>query len=471
MCIHTGLFIGYSTYKVVKVKDRYLGILYYGSVICIFGYIFYSIFSQELYLKKSPPTAGFVRASVRLRPEFSTVTPPYCVISPPLEGNNTFGGCLKWTAEQIAFPYDGELDTVFLTTRVTMGTTPPPTPPCTNYWTSPACLPPSYDELKKTTPTQTFYVANVEDLTIRVDHGVLVRFGNSFLGPGSQTLSSKQMYGSMSVGCGSGATTPPRLAWGEEYRTNRATANHLDTFTLRDLIMASNCTEKNLDLQSLAMADGARDGENLRSSGFVISAPIIYSSAKLGGETKVTYQYVPAQIPETEYKVTESIVQPDGSIMYLVRHGIRIVFTQTGEIGAFDFMSLLTSLVAATALLRVASLIVEFLMLWVMPHKHLYMKAKFENTADFSDIRDRLEAREENEKLKKKMAFMATHNGHLPEEEEAELNATGGAGPSMSQTGPSIPPIPAMPSLSMRSIQVLPMVEHTDLKYDKYDKV
>ncbi|KAJ3156166.1 cytochrome c oxidase subunit 1 [Geranomyces michiganensis] len=396
---------GYSTYKVVRVKDRYLGILYYVSTLAIFAYILSSIATQKLYLKKASPTAGFIRASARLTPN-PALTPAYCTVPPPLDVNNNFGGCLHWAAEQIAYPYDGELDTLFLTTRVTVAQTPPPSGTCSNYFTDPDCAPPAFSQLQSTQAVTTYYIANVENISIQVDHGVLLRYSSSYNSPGTVTKSSKDMDGRMAQLCNDNAKPrDPTLIWNAAYRNNGSTTNHLDTFTLGQIVGASNCAAAtpvpNLDTPS--GADGAKRGETLRSSGFVISAPIIYNGDNNKG---VAYSYVPAQINGTEYKVTQTIVQPDNSIVYIVRHGIRIVFVQTGEIGQFDFMTLLQALVAATALLRVASLIVETLMLWVMPHRHLYDKAKFESTADFSDIRDE----QEDAKRQRKLNFMTSHS-------------------------------------------------------------
>ena len=64
-----------------------------------------------------------------------------------------------------------------------------------------------------------------------------------------------------------------------------------------------------------------------------------------------------------------------------------------GQIGRFDFMSLLVNLVAAAALLAVAVRAVEFLMLNVLPERALYTKEKIRETKDFSDVRDELKRR------------------------------------------------------------------------------
>jgi hypothetical protein len=72
----------------------------------------------------------------------------------------------------------------------------------------------------------------------------------------------------------------------------------------------------------------------------------------------------------------------DGSVTYLDRHGIRIVFAQTGTIGIFNPLALILNFVAALALFKVATILIDLLMLYVMPKRKLYKDAKFQETED-----------------------------------------------------------------------------------------
>jgi hypothetical protein len=87
----------------------------------------------------------------------------------------------------------------------------------------------------------------------------------------------------------------------------------------------------------------------------------------------------------SEFKITQTVYNLDGSISYYDRHGIRIVFAQTGSIGKFNFISLLLNLVAALALFRVATLVVDGIMVYFLPQKKLYHREKFQETLDFND--------------------------------------------------------------------------------------
>ncbi|KAJ3186056.1 cytochrome c oxidase subunit 1 [Gaertneriomyces sp. JEL0708] len=393
--IDPDVLFSYTTYKVVKVRDRYLGILYYSCVACIFVYIIYSIFAQELYLKKEVPVAGYIRTNVQLNVPGNKELPTYCSTPPPLSNNTTFGGCLSWSPSQILYPHSTPSPHLLITTRITTATTPPLS--CSP--TSPTCSVPSYTDLvaSANTTLTTYYIPHIEHLSIQVDHGVRVHFGTNIFGPGGQVVHGKQMKGKLLSGCGSAETEQTVIKeWDEEYRNDPTLPTRLDTFTVSDLLHAANCNDtKMIDLDAQSHADGAKTKEPLRSSGMVISLPLVYRNRQnFKHASLIKYRYIPAMIPGSEYKILQTVTNPDGSVTYMNRHGILLSFDQAGQIGHFNLMALLTALVAATALLRVATILVETLMLWIMPLRKLYEKAKFEGTEDFSDVRERRDMEE-----------------------------------------------------------------------------
>ena len=83
------------------------------------------------------------------------------------------------------------------------------------------------------------------------------------------------------------------------------------------------------------------------------------------------YRYTVQHVTEAEYKADEILYDPaDGTTRTKNnRHGIRLVFRQIGDIGTFDVQVLLVNMVAAVALLAVATTIVDNLMLYVLPQK------------------------------------------------------------------------------------------------------
>jgi len=70
----------------------------------------------------------------------------------------------------------------------------------------------------------------------------------------------------------------------------------------------------------------------------------------------------------------------------VIRRGIRIVGVLSGEIGFFDFQTLLIQLTTSLALLKIATTLVDLVAIKLLPRRKLYHIAKFEMTQDFSDL-------------------------------------------------------------------------------------
>lgn len=78
----------------------------------------------------------------------------------------------------------------------------------------------------------------------------------------------------------------------------------------------------------------------------------------------------------------------DGTLTINNRHGLRIVFVQTGLIGAFSFITLLVNLVSGVVLIKVATTIVDLVAIRLLPQRSYYKQYKYEETVDFSDLRE-----------------------------------------------------------------------------------
>jgi hypothetical protein len=96
--------------------------------------------------------------------------------------------------------------------------------------------------------------------------------------------------------------------------------------------------------------------------------------------------------------MTETIFNEDKSVTYLERHGIKLVFAQTGSIGIFSPIALLNNLIAAMALLSLATLTVDTIMLKLLPKKDLYNDAKFQETLNLNDLNSKGELFSADEK-------------------------------------------------------------------------
>ncbi|KAJ9065000.1 hypothetical protein DSO57_1024521 [Entomophthora muscae] len=86
---------------------------------------------------------------------------------------------------------------------------------------------------------------------------------------------------------------------------------------------------------------------------------------------------------------SEGVRQPDSGLDYTVvkMNGITLQVRQVGKIGTFDLQTLLINLVAGSALLRLATFLVELLMIRFMPQREVYCKYKYHETLDFGDYR------------------------------------------------------------------------------------
>lgn len=105
-----------------------------------------------------------------------------------------------------------------------------------------------------------------------------------------------------------------------------------------------------------------------------------------------TYVYSVRRVPNKKYLLREMSPQPilDATERTVYdRYGIQVVFTVIGDIGFFDFQTLLLTLVGASALLSVSTVVVEFFMLKVLRNKNRYKDVKY----DVVSIGDRAESK------------------------------------------------------------------------------
>ncbi|KAJ3317893.1 cytochrome c oxidase subunit 1 [Blyttiomyces sp. JEL0837] len=287
--------------------------------------------------------------------------------------------------EQIVFPYQGEKDTMFITTRIKNITTPPPPPGC-DYLnpTSPECAAPSSSN--KSLPSTLHFVANIESMTIQIDHSVRAQFTPSLWSrirdtPGDQFLTQTElnMQGVLVGGCN---TKNPVVTFDNGMRDymEKVYGSRLDVVTVGQVVDAGDCSGQGsgiLDKVSTAPSSGT--GELWRSSGLVVSIPVFYSNRQTPGYVQnLKYKYIPAVIPDTSAKVVETIVNHDGSLSYIDRHGIRLVFAQTGEIGELDLQTTILAFVSGLALLSLATYIADIFMVYIIKDHDFYAHAKYD---------------------------------------------------------------------------------------------
>jgi len=355
----------YNTVKMVRIRDRQLGIMHYVFLLGIIGYIVgYVMIYSQAYLKFNQPV-GLVRANIQRCPgstfpgcQVDTSTLSYCngQANPTLD-------CLLLDEQDVVLP-PGQSGDLLVGTRVNQTVE---TRVCKEtdtscngvMWAANASL------------SSSFYVAGVEDWSVLLDHSVIAPEFATTNGTKYQG-SSIDMEGTLEFE-GSGEV----MKFGVGAR---------DNFTLSTLMEAA---KSNLD------SFPEDEDVIMRYDGAVLLVMISYSNtySTFAPASNLKYQIHVKRIKRTEYKAVYSYtVASTDSRTSRNMHGVKIVFVQHGTIGQFDFQTMLIQLVTALALLTLAQTIVDLIAVYLKDLRRLYYKAKFEETEDFSDIRDRLAA-------------------------------------------------------------------------------
>ncbi|KAJ3096256.1 cytochrome c oxidase subunit 1, partial [Phlyctochytrium bullatum] len=364
--------LAYETVKTVQIRDWRLGLLHYLLEIAIFCYILYEIIVNTRYIAKSPVIGGSVRLQAQLNSTaLASATPPsYCTNDPAVNG------CLFWNEKEIVYPAGTDFS-IFLTTRVTMTTYDPASPDCAsgNFSFLSTASDFRCSAFSKSAVRQSYYIPYVENITLLLDHAARSSLDSPVILPATSMVG--KLYNT--------AGKEQRNINEAEHAENIKKNINGDILTVGEILRASGA-----DLNALSGAPGAGATETQRRAGIVISFLISYqnreSSFKDINNVALKYKYYPAAVPRTEYKVEQVINNPNGTVTILNRHGIFLSFDQTGEIGTFSFIALLTNLVAALALLKITSLIVDALMTMVFPQRDVYKEAKFQVTEDLGKL-------------------------------------------------------------------------------------
>ncbi|KAJ3107648.1 cytochrome c oxidase subunit 1 [Phlyctochytrium planicorne] len=353
--------LAYQTFKTVQIRDWRLGLLHYTLELGIFIYILYEIITKTLYIAKSPVAAGSIRTQLKLdTASLPQVAPDFC--------KEVTGGCLFWTERQAQFP-EATDGSIFITTRVSFTTYAAPSPACASSSFPLLSTVPDFScsGTANPGPKTTYYIPYVENMTLLIDHTARSAIDSPV------ALSSSNMVGKLYNTNGELVTD-----FDEAYHSsNKAKGINGDILKIGDILKAAGA-----DLSKLSGAPGAGPNENQRSAGVVISFLINYQNRESGftniNNLALKYKYYPTAVGNTEYKSQQTIYNSNGTMTLLDRHGIYITFAQSGQIGQFSFIAFLTNLVASIALLKVASLVVDFLMTMVLPEKALYKDAKIQ---------------------------------------------------------------------------------------------
>ena len=360
----------YSTIKVVKVRDRILGMTYYSFLFAIVVYVvIYAIVLQKGYLLRVPvsgESSFFVKypndkESTRpALPEPTTL--PYCSQSSLPYLPDQKQTCGYFEPDDINFPV-GEAGAIFLTTRVSRTSEYLP------------CEPTEVDcvyEIIGSDEEDSLYVADVENYFLRVQHHAVSERLNIF-------GNSQNMYGGLYK-----RTCASCWSWSKVPEYQFEPPRTADSIPIKAILEAGY-----VDLDSYSDRENKGKKVSVRYQGQLILLELYYTNIGTRGDM-ISYQYRPIALP-VDFKAEEVIYNtfPTNRTI-LNRHGIRLVVLESGQFGAFNFQALLIQLTTSLALLGVAHIVVDSLAKWVMPHRAKYKEHMFEITEDFSDLRDRL---------------------------------------------------------------------------------
>jgi hypothetical protein len=339
---------------------------------------------QKLYLLREKPV-GTVRVSLLeppSRPEPAML--PYCLVNSStqalddVEGQGADGGnasflihklpCRYWDAVQTLYP-PLETAAMFVSSRVQASTASlvnkrNASLPCSDDMLDPDCV------YQTSAPEGTFFVADVENFTIMIDHSVyaprvgIQRDGNSLHGE------LRDRDGNViDIDCNSsvecvGAVGKP------------------DTLRLGTLLRAANVLDLDAETDFRSSKPNATS-ESFRFAGLQLMVFITYSNTETYNLYDVEYFYEVVRINKTEFKTLQVVTSKNiSSRLVYNRHGVRIFFIQTGELGRFDFQTMLLSFVSGLGLLALSTLIVDIIAIRLMPQKLIYRHFKFEETED-----------------------------------------------------------------------------------------
>jgi len=333
--------------------DRRLGLIYFALMGAIFAYIIiYSVFVKQGYIATEVPT-GSVRSTLLPPTQFQTVDKlKYC--------NSTVGDtvipCYYGDQYDLVFPVS-EVDAMFISTRITK-TYFKALNECVTDQLSYSCRQRS-DILYNTT----YYFASVEDFTISIEH--LVRGDQVNVTKLNTDIDGQLLDSNENV-----------------LKSFTDDARPSDIISVSDLLQAAG-----ISLSDLSQSKGPEKGEPLRNAGVVLIIFVTYSNS-LTNVAKISYTYRVAYIPGADYQADEPRWLQNADMILYSRHGIRMVFIQTGLIGQFDFLTLLTTIVSGLVLTSLATLFVDVIALRVLPERSMYKHYKREVTIDFAEFRD-----------------------------------------------------------------------------------
>jgi ATP P2X receptor len=268
------------------------------------------------------------------------------------------------------------------------------------YETTTTIEPQSSDAL-----VEPFYIAESEAFTILFDHAVTAagmcqvdsRQGGGYACSASSSSFHGRFYSNNPNLCAEydryhqssfqSRTGHHRVGTAPCYLEPNQTKTHLDYFSLDVLLRASGiasldeCVDSTIE--NVARVKNGTTCQTYREAGATLLLTIDWSDfLSYHGMVEPFYSYR-VQIVSLSYKTSIPYYQSyRQSRTLLTAHGVRITVSMAGEFHHFEWMSFLITITTALGLLAVATTVVDSFMLYVLPEKGQYTKAKYEATSD-----------------------------------------------------------------------------------------
>ena len=151
-----------------------------------------------------------------------------------------------------------------------------------------------------------------------------------------------------------------------------------------------------LRADDVSLDDVSYDGKTYRETGASLIFEITYQNFRgWPGVGEIFYSYTPMVVRGSSYKYYDAIYAEYRERRHLLnQHGIYVEAVQGGELRGFSFNNLLIQLTTSLTLFATATVLTDFLAIYVLPDRNHYNDYKYEVTPDFSDMRHELEERE-----------------------------------------------------------------------------
>lgn len=379
----------YITYKLVIIRDRRIGVIYYVIAIAVILYSLAEIFVKKGYLEFDTAPDATIRFLLSDPKEDNGVDHDksaqvanlsYCCYNETASEYCT--QCQVMDARELSWPVESR--TISLTTF------------SKDRWQTKNMSSGKFGKFE-TIRENLYFTVQPEKMMIKIEHAVLAtKFLTGKLGGKDLAASQRNMKGYL---YGHNGTLIKSLSSNKEDRMR----GKADKLTVQEILQAAGVAS--LDETSDALNS---KGKPFRRHGIVLHMAINYQNAESTwlGTGDIEYSYQVRRIPYADYRVNEVIPVIDATDftnpslerhqenrLFRKRYGIKIEFHQSGVLGHFSFSALLGHLASAVSLLTLTATIVDILILYILPNKSEYRSLVYKR---FPSI-EQYEEKEKNE--------------------------------------------------------------------------